>query len=129
MAPKNLSRGTGSQALTAAQIAQLVATTMEQVMADRPGLNPHLNPQLEEIQKLREGVSRLPPYFKFPNVEEYDGIGDPEEQLSRFKNVDFLHQYADPIKCRVFLITLVRSAQQWFNLFPAGKYQELPRLQ
>ncbi|KZV56408.1 hypothetical protein F511_00405 [Dorcoceras hygrometricum] len=48
------------------------------------------------------------------------GMGDPEEHLSRFENATLLHQYADPINCRVFLTTLVRSAQQWFNLLPAG---------
>ncbi|KZV44833.1 hypothetical protein F511_32674 [Dorcoceras hygrometricum] len=65
--------------------------------------------------------AELPQHFKFPKVGESDGIGDPEEQLSRFENATLLHQYPGPIKCRVILTTLVRSAQQWFNLLPARK--------
>ncbi|XP_073025057.1 uncharacterized protein [Primulina eburnea] len=65
-------------------------------------------------------AAELPQNFRFPNVGEYDGSGDPEEHLSRFENAALLHQYSDPIKCRVFLTTLVRSSQQWFNLLRPG---------
>ncbi|XP_073278849.1 uncharacterized protein [Primulina huaijiensis] len=61
---------------------------------------------------LEEG---LPPNFRQSNVGEYDGHTDPEEHLGRFENAALLHQYSDGVKCRVFLGTLVRSAQQWFN--------------
>ncbi|XP_073049611.1 uncharacterized protein [Primulina eburnea] len=61
---------------------------------------------------LEEG---LPPSFRQPNVGEYDGHTDPEEHLGRFENAALLHQYTDGVKCRVFLGTLVSSAQQWFN--------------
>ncbi|KZV44873.1 hypothetical protein F511_32905 [Dorcoceras hygrometricum] len=44
-------------------------------------------------------AAELSQHFKFPNVGEFDGMGDPEEHLSRFENVALLHQYADPIKC------------------------------
>ncbi|KZV54155.1 hypothetical protein F511_34253 [Dorcoceras hygrometricum] len=56
-------------------------------------------------------VPELLHYFKFPNVGDYDGTGEAEEHLLRFENAELHHQYADPIKCRVFLTTLVRSAQ------------------
>ncbi|XP_073290538.1 uncharacterized protein [Primulina huaijiensis] len=65
-------------------------------------------------------AAELPQNFRFPNVGEYDGSGDPEEHLSRFENAALLHQYSDPIKCRVFLTTLVRSSQQWFNFLRPG---------
>ncbi|XP_073313447.1 uncharacterized protein [Primulina huaijiensis] len=58
---------------------------------------------------------RLPPNFRQSNVGEYDGYTDPEEHLGRFENAALLHQYSDGVRCRVFLGTLVRSAQQWFN--------------
>ncbi|XP_073049633.1 uncharacterized protein [Primulina eburnea] len=61
---------------------------------------------------LKEG---LPPNFRQSNVGEYDGHTDPEEHLGRFENAALLHQYSDEVRCRVFLGTLVRSAQQWFN--------------
>ncbi|XP_073033901.1 uncharacterized protein [Primulina eburnea] len=61
---------------------------------------------------LEEG---LPPNFRQSNVGEYDGHTDPEEHLGRFENAALLHQYSDGVRCRIFLGTLVRSAQQWFN--------------
>ncbi|XP_073315789.1 uncharacterized protein [Primulina huaijiensis] len=61
---------------------------------------------------LEEG---LPPNFRRSNIGEYDGHTDPEEHLGRFENAALLHQYSDGVRCRVFLGTLVRSAQQWFN--------------
>ncbi|XP_075474458.1 uncharacterized protein LOC142505374 [Primulina tabacum] len=57
----------------------------------------------------------LPPSFRQSNVGEYDGLTDPEKHLGRFENAALLHQYSDGVKCKVFLGTLVRSAQQWFN--------------
>ncbi|XP_073121282.1 uncharacterized protein [Henckelia pumila] len=68
--------------------------------------------------------SELPKNFKFPHVGEYNGKGDPEEHLSRFENAALLHKYSDPIKCRVFLNTLIGPAQQWFNLLRPGDITE-----
>ncbi|XP_073143269.1 uncharacterized protein [Henckelia pumila] len=68
--------------------------------------------------------SELPKNFKFPHVGEYDEKGDPEEHLSRFENAAFLHKYSDPIKCRVFLTTLIGPTQQWFNLLHPGDINE-----
>ncbi|KAL0420239.1 UNVERIFIED_CONTAM: hypothetical protein Slati_3046800 [Sesamum latifolium] len=40
------------------------------------------------------------------------------EHLSRFENAALLHRYTDGIKCRVFITTFARAAQQWFNQLP-----------
>ncbi|XP_073132167.1 uncharacterized protein [Henckelia pumila] len=111
---------------------------------------PGQNAQLEEIRKLKEEMellkkkksgylatpvrnipfspeileSELPKNFKFPHIGEYDGKGDPDEHLSRFENAALLHRYSDPIKCRVFLNTLIGPAQQWFNLLRQGDIKE-----
>ncbi|KAL0412077.1 UNVERIFIED_CONTAM: hypothetical protein Slati_3797400 [Sesamum latifolium] len=53
-------------------------------------------------------------------IAEYDGTADPMEHLSRFENAALLHRYTDEIKCRVFVITFVGAAQQWFNQLPIG---------
>ncbi|KAL0434781.1 UNVERIFIED_CONTAM: hypothetical protein Sradi_0186000 [Sesamum radiatum] len=50
-----------------------------------------------------------------PAIVEYDGTIDPMERLSRFENAALLHRYTDGIKCRVFVTTFARVAQQWFN--------------
>ncbi|XP_073123115.1 uncharacterized protein [Henckelia pumila] len=40
--------------------------------------------------------------------------------MRRFENAVLLHQYSDGIKCRVLLSTLVKSAQQRFNMLKPG---------
>ncbi|XP_073130638.1 uncharacterized protein [Henckelia pumila] len=65
----------------------------------------------------------LPANFKQPTLGEYYGSSDPKEHLGRFENAALLHRYSDEIKCRLFFITLVRSAQQWFNLLQPGSIQ------
>ncbi|XP_075507473.1 uncharacterized protein LOC142544296 [Primulina tabacum] len=57
----------------------------------------------------------LPGNFKSAKVKNYDGNTDPEEHLARFENMAMLHCYTDRIKCKVFLTTLVDSAQRWFE--------------
>ncbi|XP_075521336.1 uncharacterized protein LOC142554559 [Primulina tabacum] len=57
----------------------------------------------------------LPENFKSAKVKDYDGNADPEEHLARFENMVMLHCYTDRIKCKVFLTTLVDSAQRWFE--------------
>ncbi|XP_075504382.1 uncharacterized protein LOC142541807 [Primulina tabacum] len=58
---------------------------------------------------------QLPGHFKSVKVKEYDGSSDPEEHLASFENMAMLHCYGDQIKCKVFLTTLVDSAQRWFD--------------
>ncbi|XP_073128909.1 uncharacterized protein [Henckelia pumila] len=136
------------------QMEQLVAAAVEKAMATRaanlPPPPPDQNEQLEEIKKLKEEIellkkkqsgylatpvqnipfstkvleSELPKNFKFPHVGEYDGKGDPEEHLFHFENAALLHKYFDPIKCRVFLNTLIGPEQQWFNLLRPGDIKE-----
>ncbi|XP_073121470.1 uncharacterized protein [Henckelia pumila] len=62
----------------------------------------------------------LPASFKKPSVGEYDGSTDPKEHMGRFENAALLHQYSDGTKCRVFLSTLVKFSQQWFNMLKPG---------
>ncbi|XP_073130049.1 uncharacterized protein [Henckelia pumila] len=62
----------------------------------------------------------LPVYFKSAKIKEYDGSADPEEHVTRFENVAMLHCYGDQIKCKVFLTTLVDSAQRWFENLEEG---------
>ncbi|XP_073121038.1 uncharacterized protein [Henckelia pumila] len=62
----------------------------------------------------------LPVQFKSAKIKGYDGSGDPEEHMARFKNVAMLHCYNDQIKCKVFLTTLEDSAQRWFENLKDG---------
>ncbi|KAL0458399.1 UNVERIFIED_CONTAM: hypothetical protein Slati_0467100 [Sesamum latifolium] len=65
-------------------------------------------------------ADELPMNCRTPAIAEYDGTSDPMEHLSRFKNAALLHRYTDGIKCRVFVTTFARAAQQWFNQLPVG---------
>ncbi|KAI3473671.1 hypothetical protein Pfo_031543, partial [Paulownia fortunei] len=59
----------------------------------------------------------LPANFRSLNYD-YDGITDPWEHLCKFENSALLHRYSDGVKCRVFVTTLSKSAQQWFGQLP-----------
>ncbi|KAL0451200.1 UNVERIFIED_CONTAM: hypothetical protein Slati_1098100 [Sesamum latifolium] len=61
-----------------------------------------------------EGVmaDELPVNYRTPAIAEYNGTTDPQEHLSRFENVALLHRYTNGIKCRVFVTTFDRAAQQ-----------------
>ncbi|KAL0451344.1 UNVERIFIED_CONTAM: hypothetical protein Slati_1112500 [Sesamum latifolium] len=65
-------------------------------------------------------ADELPLNCRTPAIAEYDGTTDPMEHLSRFKNTALLHRYTDGVKCRVFVSTFARAAQQWFNQLPVG---------
>ncbi|KAL0292284.1 UNVERIFIED_CONTAM: hypothetical protein Sradi_6995900 [Sesamum radiatum] len=65
-------------------------------------------------------ADELPMNCRTPAIVEYNGTSDPMEHLSLFENAALLHRYIDGIKCRVFVTTFVRAAQQWFNQLPAG---------
>ncbi|KAL0458442.1 UNVERIFIED_CONTAM: hypothetical protein Slati_0471400 [Sesamum latifolium] len=65
-------------------------------------------------------ANELPMNCRTPANAEYDGTTDPIEHLSRFENAALLHLYTDGIKCRVFITTFARAAQQWFNQLPVG---------
>ncbi|KAL0433683.1 UNVERIFIED_CONTAM: hypothetical protein Slati_2702600 [Sesamum latifolium] len=60
-------------------------------------------------------ADELPMNYHTPAIAEHDGTSDPMEHLSRFENAVLLHRYTDGIKCRVFVTTFARAAQQWFN--------------
>ncbi|KAL0453943.1 UNVERIFIED_CONTAM: hypothetical protein Slati_1372400 [Sesamum latifolium] len=65
-------------------------------------------------------ADELPMNCRTPAIAEYDGTSDPMEHLSRFENASLLHRYTNGIKCRVFVTTFTRAAQQWFNQLPIG---------
>lgn len=48
-------------------------------------------------------------------IWDYDENTDPEEHLARFENVAMIHCYEYRIKWKTFLITLMESAQRWFE--------------
>ncbi|XP_073138843.1 uncharacterized protein [Henckelia pumila] len=148
MARRGRGRGRGNVAdMTVDQLSQFITQTVQAAMGQNPPPPPVGQPNpmdavWEEIRRLGRQVGgrpgpiqrespftraildeELPANFKQPTLGEYDESSDPEEHLGRFENPALLHRYSDAIKCRVFLTTLVRSAQQWFNLLQPGSIQ------
>ncbi|XP_073137511.1 uncharacterized protein [Henckelia pumila] len=150
MSGRGRGRGRGNVAdMTVDQLSQFITQTVQAAMNQNPPPPPppprpvgQPNPMdavWDEIKRLGRQVGgrpgpiqrespftraildeELPANFKQSTLGEYDGSSDPEEHLERFENAALLHRYSDAIKCRVFLTTLVRSAQQWFNLVQLG---------
>ncbi|KAK4407758.1 hypothetical protein Sango_0356800 [Sesamum angolense] len=73
-------------------------------------------------------ADELPANHHIPTIAEYDGTTDPKEYLSHFENAALLRRYTDGIKCRVFITTLARAAQQWFNQLPVGVIQRIGKV-
>ena len=70
----------------------------------------------------------LPPKFRMPQVESYDGSKDPLDHLESFKTLMHLQGVADEIMCRAFPITLKGPIRIWFSrLTPnsIGTFKEL----
>ena len=53
----------------------------------------------------------LPPKFRIPQVENYDGNNDPLDHLESFKTLMHLQGVPDKIMCRVFPTTLKGPAR------------------
>ncbi|XP_073129114.1 uncharacterized protein [Henckelia pumila] len=148
MAGRGRGRGRGNVAdMTVDQLSQFITQTVQAAMGQNPppplvGQPNPMDAVWEEIRRLGRQVGgrpgpiqrespfaraildeKLPANFKQPTLGEYDESSDPKEHLGRFENAALLHRYSDAIKCRVFLTTLVRSAQQWFNLLQPGSIQ------
>ena len=52
----------------------------------------------------------LPPKFKMPSLDTYDGTHDPFDHIATFKTTMHLQGVPDEIMCRAFLTTLKGSA-------------------
>ena len=70
----------------------------------------------------------IPAKFRMPQVEAFDGVKDPVDHLNTYKNQMELHEYQDPIRCRVFSITLKGPALVWFNRLPPSSISSFREL-
>ena len=73
----------------------------------------------------------LPPKFKMPSLDSYDGIRDSFDHIATFKTTMHLQGVLDEIMCRAFLTTLKGPARVWFNKIPpnsVSSFEELSKL-
>ena len=73
----------------------------------------------------------LPPKFKMPSLDSYDGTCDPCNHIATFKTTMHLQGVSDEIMCRAFPTTLKGLARVWFSKIPpntVGSFEELSKL-
>ena len=73
----------------------------------------------------------LPPKFKMPSLDSYDGTRDPFDHITTFKTTMHLQGVPDEIMCRAFPTTLKGLARVWFNKIPpnsVSSFEELSKL-
>ena len=73
----------------------------------------------------------LPPKFKMPSLDSYDGTRDPFDHIATFKTTMHLQGVPDEIMCRAFLTTLKGPARVWFSKIPpnsVSSFKELSKL-
>ena len=56
----------------------------------------------------------LPPKFKMPSLDSYDGTRDPFDHIATFKTTMHLQGVLDEIMCKAFPTTLKGPARLWF---------------
>ncbi|XP_023887423.1 uncharacterized protein LOC111999530 [Quercus suber] len=73
----------------------------------------------------------LPPKFKMPSLDSYDGMRDPFDHIAIFKTTMHLQGVLDKTMCRAFPTTLKGPAQVWFSKIPPNSestFEELSKL-
>ncbi|XP_050259029.1 uncharacterized protein LOC126704030 [Quercus robur] len=73
----------------------------------------------------------LPPKFKLPSLDSYDGTRDPFDHISTFKTTMHLQGVPNEIMCRAFPTTLKGPTRVWFGKIPpnsVSSFEELSKL-
>ncbi|KAL0430946.1 UNVERIFIED_CONTAM: hypothetical protein Sradi_0720600 [Sesamum radiatum] len=77
------------------------------------------------LQILAEAIQ---PGIKIPNLNEYNGGGDPQNHLDRFLARADLLDISDAAYCKLFRTTLSGKAMAWFNQLPSGTIEGFEQL-
>ena len=70
----------------------------------------------------------LPPKFKMPSLDSYDGTRDPFDHIATFKTTMQLQGVSDEIMCRAFPTILKGLAQVWFSKIPPNSISSFEKL-
>ena len=62
----------------------------------------------------------LPPKFRLPQLESFDGSRDPLDHIKSFKTLMLLQMTLDKVICRALPTTLKAAARVWFSKLPSG---------
>ena len=72
--------------------------------------------------------SPLPPKFRLPQLESYDGSKDPLDHIESFKTLILLQMTPDEVMCKAFLTTLKGAARVWFSKIPSRTNADVEKL-
>ena len=70
----------------------------------------------------------LPPKFKMPSLDSYDGTCDPFDHIVTFKTTMHLQGVPNEIMYRAFPTTLKGPAQVWFSKIPPNSVSSFEKL-
>ena len=70
----------------------------------------------------------VPSKFRLPQLEPFDGLKDPLNQLNTFKMTSGLQQPLDEILCRSFATTLEGAAREWFTKLQTSSFDNFEQL-
>ena len=73
----------------------------------------------------------LPPNFKMPSLDSYDGARDPVNHITTFKTTMHHQGVPDEIMCKAFPTTLKGPSWVWFSKIPpntVSSFKELSKL-
>ena len=73
----------------------------------------------------------LPPMFKMPFLDSYDGTRNLFDHIATFKTMMHLQRVLDEIMCRAFPITLKWPVRVWFSKIPpniVSSFEKLSKL-
>ena len=70
----------------------------------------------------------LPAKLRMPQIETFNGTKDLVDHLNTYKNQMELHGFQDPVRCRVFAITLKGPTLAWFNRLPPSSISSFREL-
>ena len=76
-------------------------------------------------------IHHLPPKFKMPSLDSYDGTHDPFDHIATFKTTMHLQGVPNEIMCRAFPTTLKGPGRVWFSKIPpntVSSFKELSKL-
>ncbi|RWW09104.1 hypothetical protein GW17_00027426 [Ensete ventricosum] len=68
------------------------------------------SPFVQEIQD-----KLIPPGFRMPSLEAYDGSSNPTEHIIAFRAHMVMYVISDVLMCQAFPITLRGPARMWYN--------------
>ena len=70
----------------------------------------------------------LPPKFRLPQLESFDGSRDPLDHIETFKTLMLLQMTLDEVMCWAFQTTLKGVAKVWFSKIIPGTIANFEQL-